>query len=133
MRNPGHDARAVDQLRSALSGGGTIDITTIGRQTGEPRRIEIVFHDIEGRLYISGIPRTSRRGWLGNLEANPRFTFHLKGATNADLPATARVITDEAERRVILQTVALAWRRKDLEAMVLHSPLVEVTLDDLAA
>lgn len=127
------DSRELQHLRNALSAGGIIDITTIGRRTGHARRIEIVFHNIGGRIFISGIPSTKRRGWIGNLEASPRFTFHLKGASSADLPATARLITDEAERREILPAIARAWRRKDLEAMVHHSPLIEVMLDDLAA
>jgi deazaflavin-dependent oxidoreductase (nitroreductase family) len=123
-----------DEIRRALTRGHTIDITTIGRRTGLPRRIEIVFHNIDGRLYISGIPNARRqRSWLCNLEATPAFTFHLTGPLQADLPATARVITDEAERRAILPHVARAWRRDDLEAMVSWSPLIEVTIEGLAA
>ena len=121
-----------DTIRRALAGSGVIDITTTGRRSGEPRRIEIVYHAIDGRIYISGMPRADRkRSWLANLEADPHFTFHLKGAVKAEMPATARVITDEQERRTILEHVARAWRRTDLDAMVAHSPLVEVTLDGL--
>jgi deazaflavin-dependent oxidoreductase (nitroreductase family) len=116
------------KIREALSHGGVIDITTQGRKTGNARRIEIVFHDVEGRTYISGMP-SHPRGWLANLTTNPRFTFHLKGAVKADLPATARVITDEAERRTILAHVARTWKRKDLDVMVETSPLIEVSLD----
>lgn len=128
-----NDSIRGEKVRSALSRGGTIDITTIGRKTGQARRIEIVFHNVGGRIFISGIPSKRRRSWLGNLEASPRFTFHLKGATSADLAATARLITDEAERRAVLPAIARAWRRNDLEVMVRYSPLIEVTLDDLAA
>jgi deazaflavin-dependent oxidoreductase (nitroreductase family) len=116
-----------DPVDAALERGQTIDITTVGRRSGRPRRIEIVFHNIGGRIYISGTPRRNRRSWLANLEANPRFTFHLKGRVRADLPATARVISDEAERREVLTHVARAWGRNDLEAMVPYSPLIEVT------
>jgi deazaflavin-dependent oxidoreductase (nitroreductase family) len=123
-----------DQIRRELGHGHVIDITTTGRRTGQPRRVEIVFHNFGGRLYISGMPRADRtRAWLLNLEADPHFTFHLKGARPVDLPATARIITDETERRAVLTDVARVWRRQDLEAMVLHSPLIEVTLDELAA
>ncbi|HYS01029.1 MAG TPA: nitroreductase/quinone reductase family protein, partial [Candidatus Eisenbacteria bacterium] len=87
-----------DKIRQALTRGRTIDITTTGRQSGEPRRIEIVFHNIAGRIYLSGMPSRRRRSWLANLEADPHFTFHLKGKTRADLPATARVIDTEPER-----------------------------------
>lgn len=120
-----------DKIRQALTRGRTIDVTTKGRQSGEPRRIEIVFHNIGGRIYLSGMPSRRHRSWLANLEADPHFTFHLKGTTRADLPATARIITDEAERRTVLTEVARAWRRNDVETMVTYSPLVEVTIDGL--
>ncbi|MGA8924330.1 MAG: nitroreductase family deazaflavin-dependent oxidoreductase [Candidatus Dormiibacterota bacterium] len=123
----------LEKIRTAVSRGKVIDITTIGRQSGEPRRIEIVFHNIEGKIYVSGIPRPAQRAWLRNLEANPRFIFHLKGDPKADLDATARVINDESERRAVLPAVARAWKRDDLEEMVRYSPLIEVTLTDLAA
>lgn len=121
-----------DSIRRALAQGGTIAITTTGRQTGLPRRIEIVYHVVDGRIYISGQPRSDRkRSWLSNLEAEPRFTFHLKRGVQADLPATARVITDEGERRAIIQHVARNWNRTDVDFMVAHSPLVEVTIEGL--
>ncbi len=123
-----------DEMRQALSHGQTIDITTIGRRSGQPRRIEIVFHNFDGRIFISGMPSTRKRSWLANLEANPKFTFHLKNARAAtDLPATARVISDVAERSVIMPKVAAAWRRRDVEEMIAHSPLVEVTIEAVAA
>lgn len=118
-----------DALDRALSHGRTIDITTTGRKTGVARRIEIVFHNFDGRIYISGLPSRGKRAWLANLEADPQLTLHLKDRiATADLPATARVITDEAERREILRRVAAVWRRTDLETMVSYSPLIEVTV-----
>ena len=123
----------MDQtIRNAMARNGVIDITTTGRKTGRPRRIEIVYHVIGGRIYISGMPRAERkRGWLWNLESEPKFTVHLKRGITADLPATARVITDPAERRVVLEDVARNWRRTDVDFMVAHSPLVEVTIEGL--
>ena len=120
-------ATTPGDVKAALERGHTIDITTTGRKTGKPRRIEIVFHNIEGRIYISGIPRPEKRDWLLNLEANPHLTFHLKGRTHADLAATARVIDGEDERRMLLPHVARAWRRNDVDQMVRYSPLIEVT------
>jgi len=120
-----------DSLREALMRGGLIDITTTGRKSGEPRRIEIAFHSIGGCIYISGMPNAQRRrSWLANLEANPHFTFHLKRGVIADLPATARVVAEEGERRAILVHVARAWNRTDLETMVAYSPLIEVSIED---
>src|SRR5256884_9591961 len=116
-----------EAIDAALERGRTIDITTTGRRSGKPRRLEIVFHNIGGRIYISGTPYPGKRKWLLNLEADPHFIFHLKGRTSADLPATARVIDDEAERRQILPHIARAWKRDDLDQMVRFSPLIEVT------
>ncbi len=118
-----------DAIRTALSKGGVIDITTTGRTSGEPRRIEIVYHVIDGRLWISGMPRAARRAWIANLEADPRLTFHLKGSVTADLPATARIVDDPDERRRVLAGVARAWNRTDLDAMVEDSPLIEVSIE----
>ncbi len=123
-----------ERIRRALSRGHTIDITTMGRRSGQPRRIEIVFHNFDDRIYISGMPDPNgRRSWLANLEADPNFVFHLKGPVAADLAATARIVTDESERREVLTKVAQVWRRHDVENMVRHSPLIEVVIDDLAA
>jgi deazaflavin-dependent oxidoreductase (nitroreductase family) len=116
-----------DAIDEALEHGHTIDITTKGRRSGKPRRLEIVFHNIDGRIYISGTPSLRKRAWLANLEADPHMTFHLKGRTRADLPATARVIAEEPERRAILPHIARNWGRTDVDRMVQYSPLIEVT------
>ena len=121
-----------DAIRAALTQGGLIDLTTTGRRTGEPRRVEIVFHAIDGRIVISGMPRREKRAWLANIEADPRVTIHLKRGVVADLPGAARVVTDEAERRALLASVARTWGRDDVEVMVRYSPLIEVVLDDRA-
>jgi deazaflavin-dependent oxidoreductase (nitroreductase family) len=125
----------MDDIRRRVARSGLIDITTTGRRTGRPRRIEIVIHDIDGRLVISGMPRADRkRAWLRNLEADPQLTVHLKLGPMSDLPATARVITDPVERRGIAQwIVSHAWRNQDVESMTAHSPMIEVTLEDTAA
>jgi len=123
----------LDQpIRDALSRGGVIDITTTGRKTGNPHRIEIVFHNVGGRLYVSGMPGF-KRSYMANLAADPHFTFHLKGAVRADLPATARIISDDAERREVLPHIARNWKRDDVDTMIEQSPLFEVTIDGVAA
>ena len=160
---------ATEAIRAALRQGGLVDITTTGRTSGQPRRIEIAYgrrlaiiaaialaigavlpwyviggkagemtattyHAFDGRVYISGRPNAARRrAWLANLEAQPNFTFHLKRGVTADLPAVAREITDPNERRAVLAKVARAWGVADVEPMVAHSPLVEVTFPGLTA
>ncbi len=48
-------------VQRALARPHRIDITTIGRRSGQPRRIELVFHVIDGEIVLSGI--TGRRDW----------------------------------------------------------------------
>jgi deazaflavin-dependent oxidoreductase (nitroreductase family) len=120
------DQSVLDAL--ARSGVTQTDITTTGRKSGEPHRIEIVFHNIDGRIYISGMPGF-KRSYMANLGADPHFTFHLKGPVKADLAATARIISDEAERRTVLARVARNWGREDIDVMVEQSPLFEVTIE----
>ena len=120
-------------VRAALDRGGIIDITTTGRRSGEPRRIEIVFHNVDGQIIISGMPMRERtRAWIRNLEADPTLTVHLKREVSADLAGTARIVTDEAERRRLLVQVARNWNRTDVDAMVAWSPLIEVTIPGYA-
>ena len=121
-------------LRAALDHGQLIAITTTGAKTGRLRRIEIVLHNFDGHLYISGIPNPARRrAWLANVEANPALTVHLKSAERVDLAATARVISDPAERRPILEKVARVWNRSDINAMLDHSPLIELKIEGYPA
>lgn len=121
-----------ERITAALAHGQLIDMTTTGRVTGMPRRIEIVFHNIDGRVYITGMPREGRtRAWLRNLQANPQLTLHLKGTLTADVPAVARIVTDQVERRRVLAPVSRLWRQS-LDAMVDHSPLIEVLVEDPA-
>ena len=117
-----------DRVRRALERGHRIDITTTGRTTGAPRRIELVFHNIDGHIYISGMPGWPR-GWIANLRADPRMTFHLKHGVVADLPAMGRVILDRAERERIIARIAPGWGY-DPAIMVASSPLIEVTFPE---
>ena len=121
-------AIADEAVRRALERGHRIDITTTGKRTGAPRRIELVFHAIDGRIYLSGRPGFPR-AWVANLRADPRMTFHLKGPIAvADLAARGRVIDEPEERRRVLAPIAAGWGY-DASVMVASSPLVEVVFD----
>jgi deazaflavin-dependent oxidoreductase (nitroreductase family) len=136
MREDVRRALAIDA--SSTIEDRTIDITTTGRRSGQPRRIEIVFYRLGDEIYLSGIPGPRPRHWLGNLAAHPEFTFHLKHGVVADLPATATVIVDPAERRRILAVLVDEFNRRNgsesdwpeavLDEWVEGSPLVRVTL-----
>lgn len=117
-----------EQIRDALARDRTIDITTIGRTSGRPRRLETWFHRLDDRYYMTGTP--GRRDWYANLVANPDFTFHLKETTKADLPARAIPITDRAARRALLSRItATIGESHRLEEWIERSPLVEITFD----
>jgi hypothetical protein len=72
--------RMDEQVQRELEQGGVIDITTRGRHTGQPRRIEIRFHHIEGQVYITGRP-PRRRDWYANLLASTLLSLcpHVAG------------------------------------------------------
>lgn len=120
----------------------TVDITTIGARSGVPRRIEIWFHNIDGTVYITGLP--GPRAWYANLLAHPQFTFHLKHGVRADLAATASPVTDADERVAVFAAIiagidALHARRgsdrrvEHPERWLAESPLVRVAFDGAAA
>ena len=119
-----------DDILNALANDRVIDITTIGRRTGKPRRIEIWFYTVEGEIYLSGLP--GKRDWYANLVETPEFTFHLKQSIQADLPATAKPILDETTRRELMPKIIAILgmdSTADLRLWVEGSPLVEVHLD----
>jgi hypothetical protein len=117
------------RIRAALESERTIDITTTGRTSGRPHRIEMWFHNLDGRLYLTGTPGT--RDWYANLQVHPAFTFHLKGRVRADLPARATAIVAPPQRRTILaRLLDRLGRAADLDAWVRGSPLVEVEILD---
>lgn len=119
-----------NSIRYALENDEIIDITTIGRKSGRPRRIEIWFRNLNGRVYITGTPGT--RDWYANLLQNPRFTFHLKESIQADLPAYARPVTDLEERKNILSSPKMSWYHQQVNSvdeLIDGSPLVEVVFD----
>jgi deazaflavin-dependent oxidoreductase (nitroreductase family) len=139
MRDDVRRALAIDA--SSTIEDRTIDITTTGRRSGLPRRIEIVFYRLGDDIYLSGIPAPTPRHWLANLAAHPEFTFHLKHNLVVALPATATVIVDPAERRRVLAVFVEEFNRRHgpdsqwpeavLDEWVEHSPLARVDLADM--
>jgi deazaflavin-dependent oxidoreductase (nitroreductase family) len=121
-------------IEQALAQDRIIDITTTGRKTGEARRIEIWFHRLDGRYYITGTP--GARGWYANLLEHPDFTFHLKESAQADLPARATPVTGAEKTRVleaIAASIVASMPGRTVTFDSETSPLVEVTLDVPAA
>lgn len=123
-----------DSIRAVLFRSQIIDLTTTGRRTGRRRRIEIFLHETDGLLFITGMPRADRtRDWIYNVAADPRVVVHLKQSVVADIPATARVITDPEQRQPLIEVAAQRWGRTDIPAMLQHSPLIVLDVDGEAA
>ena len=116
-----------DVILKALKADKVIDITTTGRTSGLPKRIEIWFHNVDGKIYISGLPGT--RDWYANMLAEPEFTFHIKESVLADLPAKATAIREPDARRTVMAAILGSERTHELDDWVAGSPLVEVELD----
>lgn len=122
-----------EATRAALNHSQLIDLTTTGRRTRQPRRIEIFLHTDDGQLFITGMPRADRtRDWIYNIEADPHVVVHLKQSAVVDVPATARVVTDPDKRRPLIEAAARRWSRTDVPDMLRHSPLIVLTVEDSA-
>ena len=99
--------------RRLVDDGGSHDRHHHDRPTfGPAGAIEIVFYRSGDDIYLSGIPAPTTRHWLANLAAHAQFTFHLKHDVVADLPATATVIVDPAERRRVLAAFVEEFNRR---------------------
>lgn len=127
-------------IQKALQTDRTIDIITTGAKTGKPRRTEIWFHNLAGRIIITGTPSHSgeegtrmRRDWLANLKAHPHFVFVLKESIQAELPARAEEITNPEDRYAILSAPETHWYREQgfsVEELVAGSPIVEIFFEE---
>jgi deazaflavin-dependent oxidoreductase (nitroreductase family) len=129
--------RALDIGPDSSADERTIDITTRGARSGVPRRIEVWFHQVDGRWYLTGMP--GPRNWYANVRAHPRFIVHLKHGITADLPATAALVDEPTRQRVITAVLDLqnrpdiaarVSRRQDLDDWLARSPLAEIVFDD---
>lgn len=112
-----HDSLASQQ---------TIDLTTTGRRSGQPRRIEIWWFRVDERFVITGTP--GRRDWLANIRADPRVVVHVDGH---DLPARAEPIDDPDFRRKVFTRPHISWysSQAELDRLIDASPMVEIHLD----
>ena len=105
----------------------TIHITTTGRRSGLPRRVEIWWFRVDGRFIITGTP--GRRDWVANLRADPRLTLHVAGR---DLEATATFVEDPEFRRIVFTRPQTSWysSQAELDNLVATALMVEVHLAD---
>jgi hypothetical protein len=111
----------LDKLASQL----TIDMTTYGRSSGEPQRIEIWWFRVDGRFVITGTP--GPRDWMANVRSDSRIVIHASGS---DIEATAVVIEDAVFRRKVFNQPETSWysTQAELDRLVETAPMIEVLL-----
>jgi deazaflavin-dependent oxidoreductase (nitroreductase family) len=116
---------ATDEARHALARQQTMEITTTGRRSGQPRRIETWRYQADGRYWLTGSP--GARDWYANVLAHPEFTLHLNGL---DVQVRGRAVTDPGERARIFGEIVpgLTWAGT-LESWLAASPLVEILFE----
>jgi deazaflavin-dependent oxidoreductase (nitroreductase family) len=76
-------------------------LTTTGRTTGEPRRIEIWFAEHAGRYYLVS-ERREHSGWVKNIERCAEVSFSVgtrenQGEARPLTRARARIVRQDAE------------------------------------
>jgi deazaflavin-dependent oxidoreductase (nitroreductase family) len=119
-------------VKEALDRGGIVDITTIGRRSGEARRIEIYLHQFDGVYYLTGRPGF-KRDWVANIVAHPEFTVHLKRGISADVPMVGEPEPDREIRAGILyRALTESWgsdpekSRNALDRWVDQAPFIRL-------
>jgi deazaflavin-dependent oxidoreductase (nitroreductase family) len=74
------------------------DLTTIGRKTGEKRKVELRFLYYQKCFYASS-SKIEGKHWCQNMLKNPAVEINVKGER---FLCTAKQVTDETLRRRIL-------------------------------
>lgn len=103
----------------------TVDLTTIGRQSGLRRTVEIWWFHVDDRFIITGTP--GRRDWLANVRAHPEVTI---ATPFGEYGGTATEIDDQTFKTRVFEDPAIGWysSQAQLEHLVEASPMIEVRL-----
>ena len=110
---------------ATLASSRTVELTTIGRRSGEPRTVEIWWFHINGRFVITGTP--GRRDWYANVLSNPDVEISTSIGAFA---ATAVPIEDADFRRMVFTEPSASWysSQDELDRLLKTSPMVEIQL-----
>lgn len=102
----------------------TVDLTTIGRNSGRPSTVEIWAWWFEDRYLITGTP--GPRDWLANILADPTVFVDVQGNRVA---GRARVVDDLEIRRRFFETRQASWysTQAELDHLVRAAPMIEIT------
>jgi len=100
-------------------------LTTIGRRTGQPHRIEIWFATHNERLYLLSGGR-ERSDWVRNIQANRRVTVEMGDETRVGTAHVLEASTpeDQLARELLVAKYAATeddlheWGRTSLSVVV---------------
>jgi deazaflavin-dependent oxidoreductase (nitroreductase family) len=83
-------------------------VTTIGRKSGLPRTVTLLYGERNGEYILIGsnFGQQHHPAWALNLEANPEATVTIDDRA---IQMTARMVTDDAEREAVWQTMYEIW------------------------
>jgi deazaflavin-dependent oxidoreductase (nitroreductase family) len=82
-------------------------LTTIGRNSGLPRPIEIWFVEFESRYYILA-EHFHQTQWVKNIKANPRVSVRVRGR---EFQAIGRVLDEESDQALWQTAQRLAYEK----------------------
>jgi deazaflavin-dependent oxidoreductase (nitroreductase family) len=90
----------------------TLLLTTTGRRSGEPRKIAIIYNEVDDKIVLiasmGGAPK--HPAWYLNLVANPQVEVQIRGEK---FSAVARV-TESPEREELWRLSAAEWPNYDV-------------------
>jgi deazaflavin-dependent oxidoreductase (nitroreductase family) len=95
-----------ESLLEELAGEAFCYVTTTGRVSGRPHRIEIWFAYDDGRLYLLA-GGGERADWVRNLRRDPSVTLEVGDFTG---PATATILEDAGEDAVPRRLLAAKYQ-----------------------
>jgi hypothetical protein len=101
----------------------TIDLTTIGRRSGEHRTVEIWWFHVDDRFIVTGTP--GRRDWLANVRSDNSV---LVTTPFGEFLGNAIEIADAEFRRRVFTDPATRWysTQEELDELVSTAPMVEI-------
>jgi deazaflavin-dependent oxidoreductase (nitroreductase family) len=114
-----------DHTRQRLASIRTIDMTTIGRKSGRPSRVEIWWFQFEDRFIVTGTP--GPRHWMANISNDPAVIVHADGD---DHVGTAIVVDDRDFRHRFFshRDPDIGWysTQAELQTLIDTAPMIEI-------
>ncbi|CAN5330609.1 hypothetical protein BH11ACT4_BH11ACT4_12760 [soil metagenome] len=132
-------AQALALTPASSAADRAVEITTMGRVSGLPRRLDIRLYRVADKNYLCESPGRDP-AWYEDVVEHPHFTLHLRNGVVADIRAKAVPITEEAERARVLEAIVADLNQPSnpcgiiqptaLDAWLEGSVLAEVRFDE---